>query len=130
MFNLSNYNHNKKLIEIVYFFFSFWATHPMLIWSLLGYFGTMGGAFSPVATTTFGENLSFPEALSNTRTDAIGALFREGTASLLNSMVDNKFPFTTQQVRDAFTSSLHSNRAAAAQAKVFKKANEGHYKHK
>ncbi|KAJ4797394.1 Protodermal factor 1.1 [Rhynchospora pubera] len=107
----------------------FWSTHPMLIWGLLGYWGTIGGAFSPLATSTFGQDLSFPEALSNTRTDGIGALFREGTASLLNSMVDSKFPFTTQQVRDAFMSSLHSNSAAAAQAKVFKKLNERHLKH-
>jgi hypothetical protein len=98
----------------------------MLIWGLLGYWGTMGGVFSPLATSTFGQDLSFPEALRNTRTDGIGALYREGTASLLNSMVSNKFPFTTQQVRDAFLSSLHSNRAAEAQAKVFRKANEGH----
>lgn len=74
------------------------------------------------------SNLSLPEALANTRNDGFGALLREGTASLLNSMVNRRFPFTTEQVRDAFVAASVSNKAAAAQAKIFKKANEGHLK--
>lgn len=74
----------------------------------------------------FGSIMNLQEALSNTRTDGIGELYREGTASLLNSMVNKNFPFTTTHVRDSFMASLGSNKAAEAQAKVFKLANEGH----
>ncbi|MFS8027994.1 putative protodermal factor 1 [Helianthus anomalus] len=72
--------------------------------------------------------MNFQEALSNTRTDGIGALYREGAASLLNSMVNKNFPFTTSYVQDSFLAALRSNKAAAAQAEVFKLANEGRLK--
>jgi len=75
-----------------------------------------------------GASLSIPEALSNTRTDGIGALYREGAASFLNSLVNNKFPYTTEQVRDRFVASLGSNKAAATQAHLFRMANEGRIK--
>ena len=41
------------------------------------------------------------------------------------------FPFTTQQVKDTFGAKLSSgdDRAAAAQAQLFKEANDGHVKH-
>ena len=68
------------------------------------------------------------EALSNTRTDGIGALYREGTAALLNSVAHTRFPYTTNQVRDSFIRGLSSNRAAGAQAQLFKMANEGRMK--
>lgn len=74
------------------------------------------------------STLSLQQALSNTRTDGLGALYREGTASLLNSMVNQKFPYTTKQVRESFVASLSSNKAAAAQAQLFKLANEGRVK--
>ncbi|GJT80285.1 protodermal factor 1-like protein [Tanacetum coccineum] len=73
----------------------------------------------------FQSTMGLQEALSNTRTDGIGALYREGTASLLNSMVNRNFPFTTSRVRDSFVAALSSNNAAAAQAEIFKLANEG-----
>ncbi|XP_073007205.1 protodermal factor 1-like isoform X2 [Typha latifolia] len=107
----------------------FWRTHPSAIWALLGYWSTLGNFFGPVAVSTFGRNLSLQEALSNPRTDGFGALYREGTAALLNSMVNSRFAYTTQQVREAFTTAVGSNDAAAAQARLFKKANEGHMKH-
>jgi len=75
-----------------------------------------------------GASLSIPQALSNTRTDALGALYREGAASYLNSLVNNKFPYTTDQVRDRFVASLSSNKAAATQARLFQMANEGKIK--
>lgn len=65
------------------------------------------------------------QALSNSRTDAYGDLYREGTASLLNSMVSRSFTYTTNQVRDRFVSALSSDKSAAAQAQLFKLANEG-----
>ena len=74
------------------------------------------------------STMSLQEALSNTRNDGIGALYREGTASLLNSMVNKNFPFTTSHVQDSFVAALSSNNAAAAQAEVFKLANEGRLK--
>jgi hypothetical protein len=71
-----------------------------------------------------GASLSIPEALSNTRTDGIRALYREGAVSFLN----NKFPYTTEQVRDKFVASLSSNKAATTQAHLFRMANEGKIK--
>ncbi|KAK4398187.1 Protodermal factor 1 [Sesamum angolense] len=60
--------------------------------------------------------------------DGLGELYREGTAALLNSMAHTRFPYTTSQVRDSFVAALSSNKAAAAQAQLFKLANEGRNK--
>ncbi|XVF16822.1 hypothetical protein REPUB_Repub10bG0065100 [Reevesia pubescens] len=106
----------------------FWRSHPALIWGVLGWWGTVGSAFGVTSIPGLGATMSLPQALSNTRTDGLGALYREGTASLLNSMVNNRFPFSTKQVRESFVAALGSNRAAAAQAHLFKLANEGHLK--
>ncbi|KAJ8485258.1 hypothetical protein OPV22_017743 [Ensete ventricosum] len=107
----------------------YWRKHSAAIWGLIGYWGTVGQLFGPPAAAAFGRSLSLPEALANTRADGIGALYREGTASLLNSLASKSFVFSTQQVRDAFNAAVVSDKAAAAQARVFKKANEGHLKH-
>ncbi|XP_042510440.1 protodermal factor 1-like isoform X4 [Macadamia integrifolia] len=107
---------------------NFWRTHPGLVWGLLGWWGTVGGVFGVAATPAYGTNLSLQQALANTRRDATGALYREGTASFLNSMINNKFPFTTREVKDSFIRALASNKAAAAQAELFKQANEGRLK--
>ncbi|XVE86271.1 hypothetical protein DITRI_Ditri18aG0022000 [Diplodiscus trichospermus] len=106
----------------------FWRNHPTLIWGLLGWWGTVGSALGVTNVPGFGATMSLPQALSNTRTDGLGALYREGTASFLNSMVNNRFPFSTNQVRDSFVAAVGSNSAAAAQARLFKLANEGHLK--
>ncbi|KAL5997686.1 hypothetical protein ACLOJK_008616 [Asimina triloba] len=106
----------------------FWGTHPALIWGLFGFWGTMGGIFGTACTSAFGSNLSLHQALLNTRNDGIGSLYREGTASLLNSMATTNFPYTAQQVKEHFMAALVSDKAAAAQAQLFKKANEGHLK--
>ncbi|XP_042483824.1 protodermal factor 1-like [Macadamia integrifolia] len=108
----------------------FWSTHPGLILKLLGWWGSVGGVFGSPATPTMGTDLSLPQALSNTRSDGIGALYREGTASYLNSLANKKFPFTTKEVKDSFVRAITSNKAAAAQAELFKQANEGHLKPK
>ncbi|KAM7497789.1 hypothetical protein LguiA_022203 [Lonicera macranthoides] len=108
---------------------SYWRTHPGLIWGVFGFWGTtITSAFGVTSLPGIGGHMSLPQALSNTRTDGIGALYREGTAALLNSMVHTRFPFTTDQVRDSFISALGSNKAAATQARVFKLANEGRLK--
>lgn len=73
-------------------------------------------------------NLNLLDALKNTRTDGLGDLYREGTAAFLNSLVNQKFAFSTPQVRDAFANALVSDQAAATQAQVFKRANEGRLK--
>lgn len=109
----------------------YWRTHPTLIWGLFGWMGTtMSGAFGISGLPVSGSisHLSLEQALTNTRKDGFGELYREGTASLLNSMVNKRFPFTTTQVRDNFVSALASNKAAASQAQVFKLANEGRFK--
>lgn len=107
---------------------SYWRNHPGVIWGLVGWWGTLGNAFGVTSVPGFGSNFNLQQALSNSRTDGLGELYREGTASLLNSMVYNRFPFTTKQVRDNFVAALGSNHAAAAQARVFKLANEGKLK--
>ncbi|OWM78763.1 protodermal factor 1 [Punica granatum] len=107
---------------------NFWRTHPTLIWGLVGWFGTVGNAFGVPSLPSFPSNNNLLQALSNTRTDGFGALYREGTAALLNSMASTRFPFTTTQVRNNFISALGSNKAAQSQARVFRLANEGHYK--
>ena len=96
--------------------------------AILGYLGNISQLFGPAYGLAFGRDLSLPEALANTRTDGIGALYREGTASLLNSFVDSRFPFTTQQVKNAFAAAVTSDKAAATRAELFKQANEGRLK--
>lgn len=76
-----------------------------------------------------GKNISLLDALNNTRTDGVGALYREGSAALLNSVAYKKYPLTTQQVKDAFAAAVDSDKAAEAQAEIFKQANEGGDKH-
>ncbi|CAI9757192.1 unnamed protein product [Fraxinus pennsylvanica] len=107
---------------------NYWRTHPGLIWRLFGWWGTVGGAFGVASLPGLGSSTNLLQALSNTRPDGLGALYREGTAALLNSMVHRGFPYTTRQVRDRFAAALSSNKAAAAQAKLFKQANEGRTK--
>jgi len=45
----------------------------------------------------------------------------------LNSIVNKKFPFTTQQVKDCIVVAITSDGAASAQAEIFKKANDYHF---
>ena len=107
----------------------YWRTHPMEIWSTLGRWPSSVGHFFGAAggVAAGGPNVSIQDALANTRADGAGALLREGTAALLNSMTRAGFPYTTAQVRDAFAAAAAggSDGAAAAQAAAFKKANEG-----
>ncbi|MED6140467.1 hypothetical protein PIB30_093499 [Stylosanthes scabra] len=108
---------------------NFWSNHPGLIWGVLGWWGNLGNAFGMTSGVPgISSGITLPQALSNTRKDGIGALLREGTASYLNSLVNHKFPYTTSQVRDMFVASVTSNKAAAAQAQLFKMANEGRMK--
>ncbi|KAI3437527.1 uncharacterized protein J3R85_005303 [Psidium guajava] len=107
---------------------NFWRNHPAVIWGLLGWWGTVGSTFGVTSMPGLPANLNLMQALSNTRNDGLGQLYREGTASFLNSMANAHFPYTTQQVRESFTAALGSNSAAAAQARLFRLANEGHTK--
>ncbi|RLN21732.1 meiosis 5 precursor [Panicum miliaceum] len=106
----------------------YWRSHPMEIWSAIGgRFPSSMGHFFGSAGSVGGANVSIQDALGNTRSDGAGALLREGAAALLNSMTRAGFPYTTEQVRDAFAAAAAggSDGAAAAQAAAFKKANEG-----
>lgn len=96
-----------------------------MVWGLIGWWGTIGNAFGVSSSPVSGAHMNLLQALSNTRTDGFGELYRQGTAALLNCMAHTKFPYTTTQVRDSFVSALSSDKAAAAQARVFKLANEG-----
>ncbi|CAA0816316.1 Protodermal factor 1 [Striga hermonthica] len=110
---------------------TYWRNHPTLIWGLFGWWGTtVGSAFGVSSLPGFGPNTNILQALSNTRTDGLGQLCREGTAALLNSMAHTRFPYTTTQVKDSFVAALGSNKAAAAQAQLFRMANEGKTKPK
>ncbi|KAL3848697.1 hypothetical protein ACJIZ3_010579 [Penstemon smallii] len=108
---------------------TYWRNHPTLIWGLFGLWGTtVGSAFGVTSLPGIGASADLLHALSNTRTDGLGELYREGTAALLNSMVHRGFPYTTSQVRDSFVASMGSNKAASTQARLFKLANEGRKK--
>ena len=89
----------------------------MQIWSALGSWPSSVSHFFGAAG---GPSVSIKDALANTRTDGAGALLREGTPALLNSMTRPGFAYTTQQVRDAFAAAVAggSDSAAAAQAAV------------
>ncbi|KAI4363885.1 hypothetical protein MLD38_020048 [Melastoma candidum] len=78
---------------------NFWKAHPTIIFGLFGWYGTVGTAFGVTNVPGLPSNLNLLQALSNTRNDGYGEPLREGTASLLNSMVNHKFPYTTQQVK-------------------------------
>uniref|UniRef100_A0A7N0TJA7 Protodermal factor 1 n=1 Tax=Kalanchoe fedtschenkoi TaxID=63787 RepID=A0A7N0TJA7_KALFE len=110
----------------------YWKHHPTLVWGVVGWFGlgSLGGAFGHSSLPGISPGLTCLDALSNTLTNGYGALYREGTASLLNSVVNHKFPYSTQEVRDHFASGLASNNAAETQAQLFKMANEGKVKSK
>ena len=108
---------------------SYWKGHPDAIIAAIGSLGNIGQTFGAACSMIVGKKLgNMHDALSNTRTDGIGALIREGAAAYLNSIVNKKFPFTTQQVKDCIVVAVTSDGAASAQAGVFKKANESHYK--
>lgn len=111
----------------------YWRSHPMEIWSAVGgrfpsTSSSMGHFFGAAAGNVGGADvMSIQDAVGNTRADGTGALLREGAAALLNSMTRAGFPYTTEQVRDAFAAAAAagSDGAAAAQAAAFRKANEG-----
>jgi len=107
----------------------------MEIWSAIGVRfpstspSSMGtptmGHFLGAAGSIGGSDVSIQDALASTRSDGTGALLREGAAALLNSMTRAGFPYTAEQVRDAFAAAAGSDATAAAQAAAFRKANEG-----
>ncbi|KQJ94142.1 protodermal factor 1 [Brachypodium distachyon] len=106
----------------------YWKKHPDAIVAAIGSVGNIGKTFGVACSLIVGKKIeNLHDALSNTRTDGIGALIREGAAAYLNSIVNHKFPFTTQQVKDCIIVAATSDGAASAQAGVFKKANESHY---
>ncbi|XP_062105773.1 protodermal factor 1 isoform X2 [Humulus lupulus] len=103
---------------------NYWRNHPQMIWGVLGWWGTLGNAFGVPTVPGVGANVNLKDALSNTRTDGFGELCRQGTAAFLNSMVDHSFTYSAKQVRESFVNALGSDKAAAAQARLFKIANE------
>ncbi|PVH65884.1 hypothetical protein PAHAL_1G097600 [Panicum hallii] len=106
----------------------YWKSHPDMITAVVGSLGNLGKTFGTACSLIVGKKLeNLHDALSNTRTDGVGALLREGAAAYLNSIVNKKFPFTTQQVKDCIVVAITSDGAASAQAGIFKKANEYHY---
>jgi hypothetical protein len=76
----------------------------------------------PFSTTT-----TLVQALNNRRTDAFGALMRQGSAALINSYHFANYAYTPQEVREGFNGALFSEQAAAVQAVKFENANHGVY---
>lgn len=103
---------------------TYWGSHPGLVFGLLGWWATVGGVFGVATLPGLNSATSLQEMLTNPRNDGYGSLYREASASFLNSMASKEFPYSTKQVKDAFLASLSSNKAAAAQARLFKLANE------
>ncbi len=89
--------------------------------NLLQLLGINLGAL-PFSTTT-----TLVEALNNRRTDAYGALMRQGSAALINSYHFANYAYTPQEVREGFNGALFSEQAAAVQAVKFENANRGVY---
>jgi hypothetical protein len=89
--------------------------------NLLQLLGINLGAL-PFSTTT-----TLVEALNNRRTDAYGALMRQGSAALINSYHFANYAYTPQEVREGFNGALFSEQAAAVQAVKFENANHGVY---
>ncbi|KAL5211235.1 hypothetical protein ABZP36_022082 [Zizania latifolia] len=108
----------------------YWKNHPDVIIAAIGSLGNIGKTFGAACSMIIGKKLeNLHDALSNTRTDGTSALLREGAAAYLNSIVNKKFPFTTQQVKDCIIVAVTSDGAASAQSGIFKKANDFHYKY-
>ncbi|XP_021724600.1 protodermal factor 1-like [Chenopodium quinoa] len=103
---------------------TYWGSHPGLIFGVLGWWATVGGVFGVTTLPGLSSATSLQEMLNNPRNDGYGSLYREGTASFLNSMASKNFALSTKQVKDSFLASLSSDKVAAAQAKLFKLANE------
>ncbi|KAK8936209.1 hypothetical protein KSP39_PZI013097 [Platanthera zijinensis] len=107
---------------------SYWAAHPEKIVVVIGKFGTTVRDFFGVACIfAYGKNPTLHDAVANTNAGGVGALLREGTTALLNSLACKSFPLTQQQVTSDFAAALGTAGSAAAQAEVFKVANEGRY---
>nr|CAB3446199.1 unnamed protein product [Digitaria exilis] len=88
-----------------------------MIVAVVGSLGNIGKTFGTACSLIVGKKLeNLHDALSNTRSDGIGALLREGAAAYLNSIV-----------KDCIVVAVTSDGAASAQAGIFKKANEYHY---
>jgi hypothetical protein len=75
----------------------------------------------------FSTSTTLVEALNNRRTDAYGALMRQGSAALINSYHFANYAYTPQEVREGFNGALFSEQAAAVQAVKFENANQGVY---
>ncbi|CAN6230959.1 unnamed protein product [Urochloa humidicola] len=106
----------------------YWKSHPDMITTVVGSLGNIGKTFGTACSLIVGKKLkTLHDALSNTGTDGVSALLREGAAAYLNSIVNKKFPFTTQQVKDCIIVAMTSDSAASAQAGIFKKANDDQY---
>lgn len=86
-----------------------------MIIAVVGSLGNIGKTFSAASNLIIGKKLeNLHDALWNTRTDGVGALLHEGAAQYLNSIVNKKFPFTTQQVEDCIVVAVTFDGAASS----------------
>jgi len=111
------------------YFYSYWGSHPALIFGVLGWWGTLGGLLGMQTLPGLNSaDQTLQDVLNNPRRDGYASLYREATAAFLNSMATKNFPFSSNQVKASLLASLHSDKAAAAQARRFRLANEGKLK--
>uniref|UniRef100_A0A803LRM5 Protodermal factor 1 n=1 Tax=Chenopodium quinoa TaxID=63459 RepID=A0A803LRM5_CHEQI len=89
---------------------TYWGSHPGLVFGVLGWWATVGGVFGVTTLPGLSSATSLQEMLNNPRNDGYGSLYREGTASFLNSMASKNFALSTKQVKDSFLASLASDK--------------------
>jgi hypothetical protein len=85
--------------------------------------GSDGGGITSIISSIFGSQMTIYQGLTNTRTDGFGALARQSSAALLNSLTRRDYPFNALQVKVQFRNALGSQQQAFATARMFENAN-------
>jgi hypothetical protein len=94
-----------------------------LFGTITGGSGSSGTGVTSTIASIFGGQLTVMQSLTNTRNDGFGALARQGSAALLNSLTRRDYPYNAFQVKTQFRNSLQSQQQAFATAKLFENAN-------
>lgn len=126
---------NHDCCFLVFFLCRSWSKKPpsslpdllSFITPILDIFSSGGGTdIIGTITSIFGSTTTLHQGLTSSRTDAYGALLRQGSAAVLNSYSSRTYPFTPLQVKSAFRGALVSQQAAAVMATKFENANLGY----
>lgn len=104
-------------------FISILSTILDLFGTLTGGSGSSGGGITNTIASIFGGQTTVLQGLTNTRNDGYGALARQGSAALLNSLTRRDYPYNALQVKAQFRNALQSQQQAFATARLFENAN-------